>query len=100
MNQFEGNGPPPAPKEDIDSLPSVKITQAQVGQYWPQRIFFGGRGIVIACVCLSVCQPQASLCENSSPDSSYRKTPSISRDLYQKLNWKNFQVISQSWGAT
>ena len=26
----------------------------------------------------------------------YRKTSSISRDLYQKLNLKNYQVISQS----
>lgn len=32
MNQLEGTGPPPAPKEHVDALPYVAVTQAQVGK--------------------------------------------------------------------
>ena len=30
LNQLDGSGAPPAPRETIDSLPFVKITQQQV----------------------------------------------------------------------
>jgi E3 ubiquitin-protein ligase RNF115/126 len=30
LNQFDGRGPPPMAKTEIDSLPEVKITQEQV----------------------------------------------------------------------
>lgn len=32
LNQTEGTGPPPATKEDIDTLPSTTITQDFVGE--------------------------------------------------------------------
>ena len=32
MNQLEGSGPPPASKDQIDTLPSTQITQEQVGE--------------------------------------------------------------------
>lgn len=31
MNQLEGTGPPPAPKEKIDSLPTIVVTEEHVG---------------------------------------------------------------------
>ena len=31
MNQMEGSGPPPMEKTDIEKIPSVKISQEQVG---------------------------------------------------------------------
>ena len=35
MNQLEGAGAPPAPQDQIDALPTVNITQEQVGTLYP-----------------------------------------------------------------
>ena len=32
LNNVEGSGPPPADKDKINKLPTVKITQSQVGK--------------------------------------------------------------------
>lgn len=32
LNNVEGSGPPPADKEKIDRLPTVKVTASQVGK--------------------------------------------------------------------
>lgn len=32
LNNVEGSGPPPADQDTIDKLPTVKITQSQVGE--------------------------------------------------------------------
>ena len=42
LNQLESSGPPPAENEKIEALPTVTISQQQVGE--------------CVCVCVSVCE--------------------------------------------
>ena len=82
----------------------VVISCHQVPEDWPSVLWWVKTWTIVSTGWRHLFQLSSYLNSLTPKDVTviliYRKTPSISRDLYQKLNWKIFQVISQSWGAT
>ena len=37
LNQMEGAGPPRMEKDDINSLPSIKVTKQHIGEFWNEQ---------------------------------------------------------------